>query len=171
VVAEVLEWIERADVDDTQRLAAGFDSDRLDAVIGSCQEILGRPGWDAEIHRALRSGSRLERAHAWRVATRVGVDPWDDGFASLTAGDDDDWLAFSLLQTDDAERARRTLDVLASRLPDGIAERTLIFALRRLGTGDVRCDPLVAAGLASASALCRELAVRAADAASPPPDA
>lgn len=99
-----------------ERSQAGWTPEVRQGLLTHATEILARPEWKARTLESLKSKDRVEFWNASRSAMALGLDPWDEFFTRVSAGEDH-W--FDLFQTKDHGRFGRALELATTKIPLG----------------------------------------------------
>lgn len=153
----------------------GWTPERRNRLLWACDEILARPGWKDLARQGLASEDRDRFFTAARVAETLGLDPWEEYFRRLQAGDPVCW--YHVMRTEDPERLDRVLALAQERIPleeiatgpsdelglgSRFAEHTnLDWILQDLRRFPGRGWPLLRAGLRSPVVRNRNMALQA----------
>jgi hypothetical protein len=153
----------------------GWTPERRNLLLRDCEEIRARPGWKDLVRQGLASEDRDHFFTAARVAEVLGLDPWEEYFRRLVAGDAVCW--YHVMRTEDPERIDRVIALAQERIPleeiatgpadelglgPGYAEHgNLDWILQDLRRFPGRGWPLLRAGLRSPVVRNRNMALQA----------
>lgn len=157
-----------------KRTKAGWTPEVRQRLLTESTEVLSRPEWKDRTLESLKSKDRVEFWNATRAATALGMDPWDEYFTRVSAGED---YWFQLFQTKDQGRLGRALELASNKIPlDQIAtgparqmglgpafahHSHLDFVLQELARFPRQGWPFIKAGMKSPVIRNRNMAIRA----------
>ena len=91
--------------------------ERSETLLTLTKAILSRPGWEQKVREGLNSDDRHTFGIASYAARLLGIDAWDVYFERLKRGNEDSWLWFGALETDDIDRLERVITFAEETLP------------------------------------------------------
>lgn len=112
-------FLDAEDADWGTRESQGWTAARQAALRERLVAVKALPHWRAAVQAGLAETDPLSFRRACQAAEALGIDPWDQQFARLEAGDGD-W--YCVMQTDDPARIDRVVELAERTLPlDSIA--------------------------------------------------
>jgi hypothetical protein len=164
------------EADWTHRACRGFTPKLRATLLERLAALKALPHWKPNVLAALSSTDPETFVRATQAAEALGIDTWEHHFARLAAGTGDEGWYF-VMQTDDAPRIDRVVELAERRLPlDSIATGPgtelglgapwvhhghLDFVLQELGRFPGKGWPLIRAGIRSPVIRNRHMALRA----------
>lgn len=97
------------------RAVKGWTTELRAKLRQQCMKVKSLDHWPALIHEGLQSKDRVAFGEADQAARLLGIDPWNEHFARLQAGDDSGW--YFVMQTDDPARIDRVVALAEERIP------------------------------------------------------
>ncbi|WP_438447089.1 limonene hydroxylase [Gorillibacterium sp. sgz5001074] len=100
-----------------KRMVAGWTDQLRSDIRDACQRVISDSKWSAVVMDAVNSINSLDRYYGVACAEKLGMDIWDNLYNQLMQNPEQDLHYFQLMKSDDPNRIRKLVQLVAEHLP------------------------------------------------------